>query len=101
MLKCVFICQQQKLFAMVVEDEDDDKESTSKASHHSSPEKALVFLSSKNINDYISFKDKVCKQIMTNKFDFKPIFKRDNTDLVIDQSFKVDKFFKLETTFEI
>lgn len=58
-----------------------------------------MFLSSKNINDYLSYKDKVCKQIMTNKFDFKPILTRDG--LTIEQSFKMEKIFKLENTFEM
>ena len=37
-------------------------------------------------------------QIMKNKFDFKPIYKRD-TGVTIEQSFKVDNVFKLESTF--
>lgn len=85
---------------MLAEDDDEDKMSASKVSHHSNPEKTLVFLSSKNINDYISYKEKVSTQIMKNKFDFKPIHKREN-GLTIEQSLKIDKVFKLENSFEI
>ena len=98
--KCVFICQHEKLLAMLAEDQDEDKVSNSKVSHHSTPEKALVFLSSKNINDYLGYKEKVSTQIMKNKFDFKLIYKRES-GLTIDQSMKSDKVFKLENTFEV
>ena len=50
----------------LVEDEDSDKDE--KHTQINDKDKALVFLNSKNINDYLAYKDKVEKQIMLNKF---------------------------------
>jgi len=41
-------------------------------------QKALMFLNSKNVNDFINYKDTVLKKILTANFSFKSIYKIDN-----------------------
>lgn len=48
-----------------MEEEDNEKEEKHNLANH---DKALVFLNSKNINDYLAYKERVEKQIMQNKF---------------------------------
>lgn len=81
LLKCVYSCQQEKLLALMMEDNDEEKEDETFS------EKKFVFLSTKNINDYLSYKEKVEKQIMQNKFDFKILFSENK--LRIEQSSKI------------
>ena len=54
----------------------------------------MVFLSSKNINDYLAYKESVFKKLITTKFDFKQIYS--TGELKIEQSYKIDKIFRLE-----
>ena len=41
-------------------------------------QKALMFLNSKNVNDFINYKDTVLKKILAANFSFKSIYKIDN-----------------------
>lgn len=95
MIKCCLHCQHQKILSLLVEDEDSDKDEK----HTQINDKALVFLNSKNINDYLAYKDKVEKQIMLNKFEFKSIFVQNH--LKIQHSLKIDKVFRMESLFDV
>lgn len=57
-----------------------------------------MFLNSKNVNDYINYKDSVLKKLLTSNFHFKPIYKMN--DCTIDQSQKHPNYYKLETIFD-
>ncbi len=97
MIKCCLHCQHQKILSLLVEDEDSDKDE--KHTQINDKDKALVFLNSKNINDYLAYKDKVEKQIMLNKFQFKNIFVQNH--LKIQHSLKIDKVFRMESLFDV
>lgn len=58
-----------------------------------------MFLSSKNVNDYLNYKESVFKKLITTKFDFKLIHSQ--ADLKIEQSYKIDKVFKLENVIDL
>jgi len=51
----------------------EDSSDSAEEEHCHPNEKNFVFLSSKNINEYLSYKDKIEKQILNQKFDFKNI----------------------------
>ncbi len=93
MIKCMLNCQHEKILSILSQEQEEEKDS------HKSNEKALVFLSSKNINDYLSYKQRVQKQIMQNKFQFKNIFGEDH--LKIEQSTKIDKVFRMQNIFGV
>ena len=60
-------------------------------------QKALMFLNSKNVNDFINYKDTVLKKILTVNFSFKTIYKIDNC--TIEKSQKNSNYYKLESVF--
>ena len=60
--------------------------------------KALMFLNSKNVNDFINYKDTILKKILTSNFSFKPVYKLQNC--TIERSQKHSSYYRLETVFE-
>ena len=56
-------------------------------------QKALMFLNSKNVNDFINYKDTVLKKILAANFSFKSIYKIDNC--IIQRSQKHSNYYKL------
>ena len=47
-------------------------------SNNNSSDKTLVFLNSKNVNDFLSYKDNILKKLLITKFDFQVIFSGEN-----------------------
>lgn len=74
-------------------------------------DKTLVFLNSKNVNEFLNYKDSILKKLLITKFDFQVIFSSGNEnnsttsseafDLKIERSLKIDKIFKMETTIKM
>lgn len=86
-------------------EESEDK----KANSQNHGDKTLVFLNSKNVNQFINYKDSVLKKLLITKFDFQVIYSSGSSnsmstssdqsyDLKIERSLKNDKIFKLEQT---
>ena len=66
-LKCVMACKNEKLLKILYEEDDDEKDSKLSGNN----DKALVFLSTKNVNDFLNYKQTIFKKLITTKFDFK------------------------------
>ena len=82
---------------MVLEEINTHEPNNMELSFISKKHQALIFLNSKNVNDFINYKDSVLKKLLASNFHFKPVYKID--DCTIDQSQKHHNYYKLETIF--
>ena len=55
--------------------------------------KALMFLNSKNVNDFINYKDAILKKTLTSNYSFKLVYKLHNC--TIERSQKHSNYYKL------
>ena len=60
----------------------------------------MIILSSNNINQYLEYKDKTIKDLMTKKFDFKKIYKSEQLQTIIEKSTKYDHTYRMESTID-
>lgn len=88
----------EQILKMAMEDLGMNDPANLEVSFISRTNKALIFLNSKNINDYLNYKDSILKKILTFNFNFKPVYKMDNC--IIERSQKNSNFYKLESVFE-
>ena len=60
-----------------------------------------VFLSSKNINEYLNFKDQIIKNLLAGKLDFKNMINKneDGSEIIVKQCVNMQKVFKSESVF--
>ena len=72
-----------------------DKEENEEKFDLKNNDKTLVFLNSKNINEFINYKDGILKKLLITKFDFQLIYSNGNTNSVSTSSSQIGYDLKI------
>ena len=93
LFKSMIACRNEELLKMIEASEGNEKNNEKNG--------YTVFLSPKNINEYLTFKDQIIKNLLAGKLDFKLMMehKENPSEIIIKQCNNVQKIFKSESIF--